>query len=65
MGGEFHPPIKPESRTFWEKSGEAVNHANQSFVEDPRIDTLMLPLFDGVTEVKWKASHLEGKAIGG
>jgi len=44
-------------RSFWEESGEALRHFNKGLVKDPRIDVILLPLFDGITQIKWRASE--------
>lgn len=59
MGNDFNPYLEPLRRPFWETAGEALRKVNQAFLEDPRVDTLMLPLFDGVTQIKWKEGYLE------
>ncbi|KAL8654024.1 MAG: hypothetical protein Q9210_001765 [Variospora velana] len=42
-------------RPFWETAGGTLGKVNQEdFGEDPRVDTLMLPLFDGMTKIKRK-----------
>ena len=41
-------------RPFWETNGEALRAFNKKLVEDPRIDVALLPLFDGVTQIKWR-----------
>lgn len=65
MGNEFNPYIEKVRRPFWEANGETLRKLNRSFVEDERIDTLLLPLFDGVTQIKWKQGYLEGKKAEG
>ena len=71
MGKEFNPYLEKVRRPFWEANGETLRELNRSFVEDERIDTLLLPLFDGVTQIKWKQAYLdkmkkaEGKKEGG
>lgn len=59
LGSEFNTYLEKMRRPFWEASGESLRKVNDSYLEDPRIDTLILPLFDGVTQVKWKAGYLE------
>ena len=59
MGNEFNPYLEQRRRPFWEMAGEALRKVNKGFLEDPRVDTLMLPLFDGVTQIKWKEGHLD------
>ncbi|KAL8969998.1 MAG: hypothetical protein Q9183_001726 [Haloplaca sp. 2 TL-2023] len=54
VGNDFNPYLEPSWRPFWEAAGGTQRKTNQDFLEDPRVDALMLPLFDGVTQMKWK-----------
>ncbi|KAI4225445.1 MAG: hypothetical protein L6R36_003929, partial [Xanthoria steineri] len=53
-GNDSNPYLEPNWRPFWEAAGETQRKTNEDFLEDPRVDTLMLPVFDGVTQMKWK-----------
>ncbi|CAL8584120.1 hypothetical protein XPA_009725 [Xanthoria parietina] len=53
-GKDSNPHLEPSWRPFFEAAGETQRKTNQDFLEDPRVDTLMLPVFDGVTQMKWK-----------
>ncbi|KAK4696556.1 hypothetical protein P7C71_g1389, partial [Lecanoromycetidae sp. Uapishka_2] len=64
MGSEFNPHADNARRPFWESMGKTLRTLNDGFLEDPRIDTLLLPLFDGVTQIKWKDGYLEGATDG-
>jgi hypothetical protein len=33
---------------------KALDHFNTFVASDPRVDVTMLPLFDGVSQIKWK-----------
>ena len=35
-----------------------MRELNKTLSNDPRIDTLLLPLFDGIAQIQWKAGHL-------
>ncbi|KAL9034182.1 MAG: hypothetical protein Q9214_007162, partial [Letrouitia sp. 1 TL-2023] len=59
MGNEFNTTTEKIRRPFWEANGETLRKLNKSFIDDPRIDTLILPLFDGVTQLKWKKDYLK------
>ena len=59
MGHEFNPYIEDTRRPFWDANGETLRVVNESFLKDPRIDTVILPLFDGVTQIKWKHGFVE------
>ncbi|KAL8953258.1 MAG: hypothetical protein Q9222_000863 [Ikaeria aurantiellina] len=54
VGSGFNPFLEQRWRSFWETAGETMRTVNRDFVEDSRVDTMMLPLFDGVTQIKWK-----------
>jgi len=57
MGNEFNPHIEKFRRPFWEANGEVLRALNKSLLNDPRIDSIVLPIFDGITQVKWKSSY--------
>ena len=59
MGNEFNTFTEKIRRPFWEGCGETLREVNKSFLNDPRIDTLILPLFDGVTQIKWRKEYIE------
>ena len=59
MGDEFNPSMEQMRRPFWAAQGETMRKLNESFLKDPRIDTLLLPLFDGITQIKWRAGYLD------
>ena len=61
FGEDFNPYVEKIRGPFWEASGETLRLINKNFVEDPRIDTLILPMFDGVTQIKWRESDLDKK----
>ncbi|KAI4259832.1 MAG: hypothetical protein L6R42_004371 [Xanthoria sp. 1 TBL-2021] len=50
----FNPFLEQRWRPFRKTAGETLRKVNQDFLDDPRVDTLMLPLFDGVTQMRWK-----------
>lgn len=54
IGNDFNPHIVENMRSFWEESAEALRLMNEKLVNDPRIDVILLPLFDGVTQIKWR-----------
>ena len=59
MGNDFNPYREPLRRPFWELAGEAMHEVNQAFRENLRVGTLMLPLFDGINQIKWKDGYLD------
>lgn len=44
---------------FWQKGGEVMRVFNRNMADDPRIDTLFLPVFDGVLQIKWNQEFLK------
>ena len=63
MGKNFNPYLDRVMRPFWETNGEALRVFNKDLVEDPRIDVTILPLFDGVTQIKWRGGLQGGTSI--
>ena len=59
MGSEFNSYLEPLRKPFWETAGEALRKVSKDFREGPRIDVVMLPLCDGITQIKWKEGHLD------
>ncbi|EDN03975.1 conserved hypothetical protein [Histoplasma mississippiense (nom. inval.)] len=42
-------PTLPDSvRPYWTECGRALRHFNNAVIEDPRVDVVMLPVFDGL-----------------
>lgn len=59
----FNPYLPKSTRTYWVECGKALDKFNTYVANDPRIDVTMLPLFDGVSQIKWKVEQallLEG-----
>ena len=61
IGKDFNPYLEESMRPFWEESGDALRAFNKGLMEDSRIDVVLLPLFDGVTQIKWSASSLQAE----
>lgn len=50
-------PHLPEGvRTYWRANGEALDRFSRFCKQDPRIDSVLLPVYDGLTLIKWKAA---------
>ena len=64
MGKNFNPYLDRVVRPFWETNGEALRVFNKGLVKDPRIDVTILPLFDGVTQIKWRRDLQRGVSMG-
>jgi len=54
IGKSFNPYLDRVMRPFWETNGEALREFNKGLLKDTRIDICLIPLFDGVTQIKWK-----------
>lgn len=53
---EANPELPAKVRPYWTECGKALRRFNTFCRSDPRIDTVLLPVFDGVTLIKWKLS---------
>ena len=51
---DANPTLADDVRPYWTKNGKALRVFSEYCKEDPRIDCILLPLFDGVTLIKWK-----------
>ncbi|KAI9870081.1 MAG: hypothetical protein M1830_004707 [Pleopsidium flavum] len=50
----FNPYLDNAVRPYWTDCGKALDQFNTFVASDPRVDVTMLPLFDGVSQIKWK-----------
>lgn len=62
-----NPELDNSVRPYWTECGKALQKFNEYVVNDPRVDVTMLPVFDGVSMIKWKVDALNttGKAVDG
>lgn len=49
-----NPELPDAIRPYWIDCGVALRTFNSFVINDPRVDVAMLPLFDGVSMIKWK-----------
>lgn len=61
MGADCAPWLNDHVRLYWLGCGQALDEFNTHLIEDSRIDVIILPVFDGVTHIKWKASAMPTK----
>ncbi|KAK7742005.1 hypothetical protein SLS53_004589 [Cytospora paraplurivora] len=54
VGADAAPWLNDHVRPYWLNCGEALNRFNKDLVKDTRVDVLILPVFDGVTQIRWK-----------
>ncbi|KAH8742739.1 S-adenosyl-L-methionine-dependent methyltransferase [Diaporthe sp. PMI_573] len=46
--------IDVEHLTHWKESGELMRVFNTAMSQDQRVETLILPVFDGISEIRWR-----------
>ncbi|KAG8162604.1 hypothetical protein KVR01_008369 [Diaporthe batatas] len=46
--------IDSEQLKHWEESGELMKIFNRTMSQDQRVETLILPVFDGISEIRWR-----------
>ncbi|KAH0420829.1 hypothetical protein CcaCcLH18_13790 [Colletotrichum camelliae] len=56
IGPDCAPWLNDHVRPYWLGCGQALHEFNSKICYDDRVETLILPLFDGVTQIKWKDS---------
>ncbi|KAI4103537.1 MAG: hypothetical protein L6R37_003754 [Teloschistes peruensis] len=54
---EANPELPEKVRPYWTENGKALRRFNTFCKNDSRIDSILLPLYDGVTLIKWKSSQ--------
>ncbi|KAF4547718.1 O-methyltransferase-like protein [Elsinoe fawcettii] len=54
VGKDCAPWLNDHVRKYWQDCGDALNEFNTRITEDPRVDVLISPVFDGVTHIRWK-----------
>jgi predicted O-methyltransferase YrrM len=54
VGADCAPWLNDHVRSYWLDCGKALNEFSTRLIDDPRVDVLLLPVFDGVTQIKWK-----------
>lgn len=52
IGPDVSPWLSDRVRPLWLKYGEALEKFSTRLVNDPRVEVLMLPVFDGVTQIR-------------
>ncbi|KAL8728428.1 MAG: hypothetical protein Q9166_005390 [cf. Caloplaca sp. 2 TL-2023] len=55
-----NPELDNRVRPYWTECGKALRKFNEFVVNDPRVDVTMLPLFDGISLIKWKLDVASG-----
>ncbi|KAH6663647.1 O-methyltransferase, partial [Halenospora varia] len=51
---DANPTLPDKARPYWTECGKALQKFNIFCKNDSRIDVILLPVYDGVTLVKWK-----------
>lgn len=49
-----NPYLADSVKQYWIECGTALRDFNNFVAHDSRVDVTMLPLFDGVSMIKWK-----------
>ena len=51
---DANPYLADEPRAYWTECGKALRQLNTTLKNDARIDVVLLPVYDGVSLIKWK-----------
>lgn len=54
VGKDVSPTLSNAVRPYWTACGQALQQFNTYVVSDPRVDVTVLPLFKGISRIKWK-----------
>jgi predicted O-methyltransferase YrrM len=58
ISADANPSLPSKVRPYWTENGKALRKFCDFCKNDERIDVVLLPLFDGVTWIKWAGSAL-------
>lgn len=61
---DANPYLAQKVRAYWTANGIALRKFNTFCKNDPRIDTILLPVYDGVTLIKWKVDLVKENSNG-
>ena len=56
-----NPELDNAVRPYWTECGRALKKFNEFVARDTRVDVTILPLFDGVSMIKWKLDGGQGR----
>ena len=56
IGKDVSPSLSNAVRPYWTACGAALAQFNDFMVKDDRVDVTVLPLFDGISQIKWKSA---------
>ncbi|KAK4174352.1 S-adenosyl-L-methionine-dependent methyltransferase [Triangularia setosa] len=54
VGPDCAPWLNDHVHPYWLGCGQALDQFNSGLIEDSRIDVLLLPVFDGVSQIRWR-----------
>ena len=54
---DANPNLPEKVRPYWTECGKALQKFCAFCKQDSRIDTILLPVYDGVTLIKWKSAE--------
>ena len=63
LGKDYNPHLDSSERALWETKGEAMQKVHEYLLSDPRLEVLMLPLFDGIIQIKWKPGYFNAQKL--
>lgn len=64
ISADANPHLPEKVRPYWTANGVALRKFNLFCRNDPRIDTVLLPVYDGVSLIKWKPSAVDDVSNG-
>ncbi|PLB54579.1 O-methyltransferase, partial [Aspergillus steynii IBT 23096] len=64
ISADANPYLPEKTRAYWTANGIALRKFNTFCKNDARIDSVLLPVYDGVTLIKWKPAIAKAFANG-
>ncbi|KAK8043256.1 o-methyltransferase domain-containing protein [Apiospora phragmitis] len=54
IGADCAPWVNDHVRPYWLGCGQALDGFNTRLVQDERVDVVVLPVFDGISQIRWR-----------
>ncbi|KAK7955612.1 o-methyltransferase domain-containing protein [Apiospora aurea] len=56
IGADCAPWVNDHVRPYWLACGQALDGLSTRLVQDERVDVVVLPVFDGISQIRWKGT---------
>lgn len=54
VGADCAPWVNDHVRPYWLGCGQVLDGFNARLVQDERVEVMILPVFDGISQIRWR-----------